>query len=639
MVLAQTSAPVTDVLGAHDMSAGGSSTLHSGGGGSCLFCHAPHSGLGGATPLWSQTLSNQTYTTYTSPTSQNTATQPVLGSDSSLCLSCHDGTVAVGTSVPYGSIAMTGADTAQWKSDVLGGGTGNLNGSHPFSLKLPLKDSADLVPSLVASQATADTTGSVKLVGGNVECTTCHNPHVQSIDKLSPNFLVRDNVNGSICLSCHEQGTRIVNGAPNPIAGWPTSIHANTSNTVAGSASFGGYSTVAQFACQSCHVSHNSSNTTGLLRTPATPIAGMDNTTSSCLTCHNGGSVLAPAAPNVGSELIKQSAHPVPAGSNVHAPKEPAVLQNNRHATCVDCHNAHDALQTTSFTATAGIRGSQNGVTGVQAPDGVTVVSPAVNQYENCLRCHGSSSGKQLLTGYMPTRLVAAGDRWNVIPEFDQTATSSHPVTHDSNSPYGQPSLRPYMLNLDGATPNARTLGSSTGSRILCSDCHNSDDNREFGGSGPNGPHGSANAHILERRYEVTQVPSGAGAGGTVQQLWAHPSNAAGGAVPGPYALCAKCHDMTSIMNDASFQPSAKTGRGGHFTHVDYGFSCSACHTAHGMGATSATVSGERLVNFDINVVGTAGTAPISYSRATNTCTLKCHGFTHNSDGTVVAPQ
>jgi hypothetical protein len=36
-----------------------------------------------------------------------------------------------------------------------------------------------------------------------------------------------------------------------------------------------------------------------------------------------------------------------------------------------------------------------------------------------------------------------------------------------------------------------------------CLECHNSDDNREFGGTGP---HGSKWGHILERRYELSQA-------------------------------------------------------------------------------------------------------------------------------------
>jgi len=53
------------------------------------------------------------------------------------------------------------------------------------------------------------------------------------------------------------------------------------------------------------------------------------------------------------------------------------------------------------------------------------------------------------------------------------------------------------------------------------------------------------------------------------------------------------------------------------------------------MGALSASVSGERLVNFDVNVVAPNGASPISYSRATNSCTLSCHGMAHNPDGSV----
>jgi hypothetical protein len=61
--------------------------------------------------------------------------------------------------------------------------------------------------------------------------------------------------------------------------------------------------------------------------------------------------------------------------------------------------------------------------------------------------------------------------------------------------------------------------------------------------------------------------------------------------------------------------------------------SCSACHTAHGLAATSGNISGERLVNFDVNVVAQNNGLPISYNRATNSCTLVCHGVTHTGTG------
>jgi len=54
------------------------------------------------------------------------------------------------------------------------------------------------------------------------------------------------------------------------------------------------------------------------------------------------------------------------------------------------------------------------------------------------------------------------------------------------------------------------------------------------------------------------------------------------------------------------------------------------------MGASSPNVSGERLVNFDVKVVGSNGSLPISYHRGRGTCTLTCHQVVHNADGTVI---
>jgi hypothetical protein len=44
---------------------------------------------------------------------------------------------------------------------------------------------------------------------------------------------------------------------------------------------------------------------------------------------------------------------------------------------------------------------------------------------------------------------------------------------------------------------------------------------------------------------------------------------------------------------------------------------------------SSATISGERLVNFDVDVVVPSGTNPISYNKATNSCALVYHQHTH----------
>jgi predicted CXXCH cytochrome family protein len=604
-----------DVLGAHNMSPSGPGPVK-GQMDACLYCHAPHSGV--QTPnaaLWSQTLSAQTYTDYSSTTMHNTTQQTALGGSSSLCLSCHDGTVAIGQTQPYGQQSMTGSMNT---SDLFGA---TLQGSHPFSLKLPMVDSPDLVPALTATHTTADPSKAVTLVNNNVECTSCHSPHVQAIDKVSQNFLVRDGSSGQLCLACHDTDARILNGQNNPLTQWQTSIHAQAVNKISNGPVLGSYANVAQNACISCHMPHNSLAGPRLLRGPVPAVSNMDASTQNCMTCHNGNSNISPAIPNVYGEFAK-IAHPYPNGTSTHDTAEAALLNNNRHATCVDCHSPHQSQQVTSFSTPLppAIRGSQNGVEGISGTDGTSVLTPAVNQFENCLRCHGLSSGKQSLPafGYLPLRAVSAADPLNLMPQFSSTSTSSHPVMHDSNSALAQPSLLPYMLNLDG-----RTQGRAMGSRILCTDCHNSDDNREFGGTGPNGPHGSQFLHILERRYEFSQVAAAAGPGTAIQNLFPNPI--VDPAANGPYSLCTKCHDLTQIMSNTSFSR--------HAQHINEGFSCSVCHTAHGMGSTSASISGERMVNFDINVVAPNAANPISYNRATGSCTLLCHGEDHGGGG------
>ena len=634
--------PTTDVIGIHDMGPYGRSPTV-GSLTTCEYCHAPHSAHPDQTPLWSQKLSTvNNYSLYSDPTMVNQVQEPTLGSASNLCLSCHDGTVAPGQTSPYGNIKMSGSMNAQ---DVFGT---NLQGVHPFNFKLPLQSAPNLLPSLVSGGVTGNP--AVQLINGNVQCTSCHEPHVQSIDPVAGDFLVMNNAGSALCLACHvsdpgqilnkpshavrtENGiigslSRAPSGKFNSFSHWNRSAHEQAVYKVSKTAKLGPYGNTKQNGCLSCHAPHNAPGAASLLTGPTQSVAGMDTTTQNCMSCHNGGSTISPAIPNVFAEFAKIG-HPFPTGHNQHAANESEVLNKNRHATCVDCHDPHASNQTPTFALTT-IRGSQYGAIGISASDGVSVLSPAANQFETCLRCHGTSAGKQILAvyGYLPTRIVSAGDPLNLIPQFSATARSSHPVMHDSNSPLPQPSLLKFMWNLDG-----HTQGRPLNTRILCTDCHNADDNREFGGSGPNGPHGSRFSHILERRYEFSQVAAGlppaAGPGTAIQNLLPPIMDPSAG---GPHSLCAKCHNLSNIMSNASFKK--------HSLHINAGFSCSVCHTAHGIGVSSASVSGERLVNFDLGVVAPndKSKVPISYTRSTNTCTLKCHNINHNSDGTVGSP-
>lgn len=595
-----------DVIGTHDLGPGSKSPITGARPDFCMYCHEPHSGIGGRVPLWNQKLTVQSYSLYTSDTEKNRGTQPLLGGDSNLCLSCHDGTVAPGTTVVFGQVSMHGA---MYSYDIFGT---NLQPSHPFSLALPLKDNIDLIASLAAKGATGDPTGAIRLINGNVECTSCHDPHVQAKDLISQNFLVRDSSNGQMCLACHDP-TRQMAGKVNPLMDWSTSAHALVQNKITPQSGLGSYTTVAQDACIGCHAPHNAQGPARLLRGP---------NEQDCIGCHNGGSNISPAAPNVFAEFnTPKVGHPFPTTTNPHDAAESVLLNNNRHATCVDCHNGHGSAQVTTFPGPPMVRVSQRDAAGISATNGIAVVDPVVNQYENCFRCHGSSTGKTVrpVYGYLPVRAASAGDPLNIIPQFNITASSSHPVTHVSNSPLPQPSLLSNMLNLDGVTP-----GRAMGTQIFCTDCHNSDDNREFGGTGPNGPHGSKWTHILERRYEFSQAIA---PGQEVMNLFRNPDLS----VNGPYALCGKCHSLSNIMTNGTFSQ--------HQSHINAGFSCSVCHTAHGLGGTDPNISGQRLVNFDVNVVAQNGAAPISYNRATNTCVLACHQTAHNANGTVAVAQ
>jgi predicted CXXCH cytochrome family protein len=592
-----------DVLGSHNLGPGTTSPISGARPDSCSYCHAPHSGLN--IGLWNQKLTTQTYTTYASNTEKNTGKQPTLGYSTNQCLSCHDGTVAVGTTVVYGQLLTHGS---MYPQDVFGG---NMQTSHPFSMTLPLKDNVDLVATLTSSGKTADTSGAVRLIHGNVECTSCHNPHVQARDTLSLNFLVKDSSSGQLCLACHDP-TRQVTGQVNPLQDWSTSAHALSTAKVVAQAQTGSCTTVATNACSSCHASHNAGSAVRLLR-------GANE--QACIACHNGGSNVSPmpAYANVFAEYATPKiGHPFPTSTNPHDAAESTLLNNNRHATCVDCHSAHGSQPVGVFPQPPLVRISQKNVAGISATDGTSILTPAVNEFENCLRCHGTSAGKQVLPiyGYFPVRAVSSGDPLNLISQFASAATSSHPVMHVSNSALPQPSLLANMLQLDGTTQ-----GRAMGTQILCTDCHNSDDNREFGGIGANGPHGSKWTHILERRYEFSQAPT---PGQLITNLFPNPDVS----IAGPYALCGKCHDIANqILKNTSWSQ--------HGTHINAGFSCSTCHTAHGMGATSGAISGERMINFDLNVVASNGGLPISFNRAANTCVMVCHQAAHNSDGTV----
>ncbi len=173
----------------------------------CKFCHVPHNAEA-VTPLWGHTLSQAQYQTpELKLASKIPIPAPQPDGSSRLCLSCHDGTVALGdVAGEAGGIRMRGAE--RLRPGHRGFIGTDLTGSHPISFVVP--DSAGdrfagdtdmgLHP---LSVITADQ--EVRLdPSGKMQCTTCHDAHSDAYYQPGqvPRFWVKPTYAG-VCLTCH----------------------------------------------------------------------------------------------------------------------------------------------------------------------------------------------------------------------------------------------------------------------------------------------------------------------------------------------------------------------------------------------------------------------------------------------------
>jgi len=179
------------------------------GGEICIACHTPHNAISAqSAQLWNHAISTTNFNMYTSPSIDATTTgdgQP--GGTSRLCLSCHDGTVAVDSfGGATGTTFLTG-DT------VIGNG-GNLADDHPISIRY---DSAlagldgslhdpeirTVTVGLAGKKSRTGTIKEVLLSGGTVQCSSCHDVH-NSFTAADP-LLKISNSGSRLCLSCHDK--------------------------------------------------------------------------------------------------------------------------------------------------------------------------------------------------------------------------------------------------------------------------------------------------------------------------------------------------------------------------------------------------------------------------------------------------
>jgi hypothetical protein len=411
----------------------------------CAFCHTPHGASSNVNgPLWNRSLSNATYTRYTSASLDahqiiGGLTEQPAGS-SLLCLSCHDGMVAIGNvNVLNGqsqSITMQNTNNNKMPivdslgvPNVLTGFTRNLgtdlSNDHPISITY------DDVLAQQDGEMTRLTTGSPgqrdKMTGdligirtsgykpklpleptgpnglGQVQCGTCHDPHISADKFLRLNrFQTATPTGGNfneatdqICLACH----------PKLGNAWAESAHAKPivadeqyKSAAATKRGFPTTTKVWQAACLNCHDTHTVQGSRRLLRegvespmtgtgagdvrqgsaiTPADAVSAIENT---CYQCHDDAGLARRAidsgngsVPNVRREFERMVRMPIATADQIRVKKEVHDILNadfiespealgrnnidNRHVECTDCHNPHRVRRGSTFYETSSATG------------------------------------------------------------------------------------------------------------------------------------------------------------------------------------------------------------------------------------------------------------------------------------------
>jgi predicted CXXCH cytochrome family protein len=412
----------------------------------CIFCHTPHNASPEA-PLWNRHSPTTYYRIYRSRTLQARVTQP--GPASKLCLSCHDGSIALGLTLDRpltDPIPMT-----QTYMPIGSDLTNDLSDDHPIGFRydrtLANRDHELRAPQLVDHRLPLGERG-------ELECTACHDPHNNELG----HFLRITEREGVLCTTCHQ------------LDGWRLSAHALSPMTVPLTVTAGQqlpYRSMADNACRACHVPHSAPQREHLLYQRPSEL---------CITCHDG---------QITPVINQRSGHHINRLFEQTLPPEQR-LHVSRFVECTDCHNPHAVAKNVfegplNFTA----RGPLVPPALEQVP-GVTIagvpIERSVFYYEVCFRCHSDRP--------VPIRnrtLRQQDDLGNIRREFLPTAASAHPVAFPARGTNEVPSLRPELR---------------TQRFISCQDCHNNPDAVD-GGLLAEGPHGSRYDHLLVARYET----------------------------------------------------------------------------------------------------------------------------------------
>lgn len=355
---------VSMVSSPHDLSAGGGSAIRATNEDQvCIFCHTPHN----ASPvgaLWNRSLSPQAYSVYTSRSLDAKPGQPT--GSSKLCLSCHDGTIALGSVLSRQTPIqmLSGVTTMPIGPGNLGT---DLRDDHPISFRfdsaLASKDGHLREPSALPTQVKLDS-------NRELQCTSCHDAHNNAFGK----FLVMRNTNSELCVSCHTVGRTDIQG------------HGQ---------------------CVDCHQSHTAPSGAYLLKGRTI--------TATCTSCHDGSSG---KGVDIASDIHKVSGHDTSSGVDPDGSFQSV-------ATCTSCHEPHTMMRGTAGVMLAGSGplagslGRLGRISGVNASG--AVVQVVSGEHEVCFKCHGDGN---VVVPLVPRKLANN----NVRLQFSPSAVSLHPV-------------------------------------------------------------------------------------------------------------------------------------------------------------------------------------------------------------------
>ena len=206
----------------------------------CLFCHTVKRSRRGIPALWNRKEQGTRYIPYRSSTLSSDVGQP--NGSSRLCLSCHDGTIALGATVyrsaeiPFaGGLRTIPPSRSSWLGS-------DLSDDHPVSFVYDSSQTA-ANPEIAHPSSLPD---EIKLdKNQRLQCTTCHDVHDDTYGK----FLVTDNQFSRLCLFCHRK------------EGWETSSHSNSGNSWNNRKPdpwpHTNYTTVSENGCENCHRPHS----------------------------------------------------------------------------------------------------------------------------------------------------------------------------------------------------------------------------------------------------------------------------------------------------------------------------------------------------------------------------------------------